>query len=204
MRARIAGQSFGSRDAAWTPPSRSQDPPTRCPAHTGDFLHTSQVRDRRERGLAQGVGRPNASCPQPRFIHDGSATPGRSTSTWIPGCRPGLVKGRPLTPATRIGYQRLYRRNIRARLGGRQLRTLRPETIRTWHADVTAAAGADQAAKSYRFLRAVLATAETDELIRQNRVASAAVIRRTQPSGRWCRLHWSLSWPRPSAPVIAA
>ena len=79
-----------------------------------------------------------------------------------------LVKGRPLTPATRIGYQRLYRRNIAARLGDRQLRTLRPETVRTWHAELTAAAGADQAAKSYRLLRAVLATAETDELIRQN------------------------------------
>ena len=79
-----------------------------------------------------------------------------------------LVKGRPLTPATRLGYQRLYRRNVAPRLGGRQLRTLRPETIRTWHAEVTAAAGADQAAKSYRMLRAVLATAEADELIRQN------------------------------------
>lgn len=79
-----------------------------------------------------------------------------------------LVKGRPLTPATRIGYQRLYGRNISQRLGGRQLRTLRPETIRAWHSEVTEAAGADQAAKSYRLLRAVLATAEADELIRQN------------------------------------
>jgi integrase len=79
-----------------------------------------------------------------------------------------LVKGRPLTPATRIGYERLYRRNIAGRIGGRQLRTLRPEIIRTWHAEVTATAGADQAAKSYRLLRAVLATAEADELIRQN------------------------------------
>jgi integrase len=79
-----------------------------------------------------------------------------------------LVKGRPLTPATRVGYERLYRRNIGPRLGGRRLRTIRPETVRTWHADVTAAAGRDQAAKSYRLLRAVLATAEADELIRQN------------------------------------
>jgi len=79
-----------------------------------------------------------------------------------------LVKGRPLTPATRLGYERLYRRNIATQLGGRQLRSIRPETVRTWHADVTAAAGPDQAAKSYRLLRAVLATAETDELIRQN------------------------------------
>lgn len=79
-----------------------------------------------------------------------------------------LVKGRPLTPATRIGYELLYKRNIAARLGGRQLRSLRPETIRNWHSEVTAAAGADQAAKAYRLLRAVLATAEADELIRQN------------------------------------
>jgi integrase len=79
-----------------------------------------------------------------------------------------LVKGRPLTPATRVGYERLYRRNVGPRLGGRQLRTIRPETVRTWHADITAAAGPDQAAKSYRLLRAVLATAEADELIRHN------------------------------------
>lgn len=79
-----------------------------------------------------------------------------------------LVKGRPLTPATRLGYERLYRRNIAGRLGGRQLRALRPETVRTWHAEVTAAAGPDQAAKRYRLLRAVLATAEDDQLIRQN------------------------------------
>ncbi|HEX2041536.1 MAG TPA: tyrosine-type recombinase/integrase [Acidimicrobiales bacterium] len=79
-----------------------------------------------------------------------------------------LVKGRPLTPSTRVGYERLYRRNIGPRLGGRPLRTIRPETVRTWHADVSAAAGRDQAAKSYRLLRAVLATAEADELIRQN------------------------------------
>ena len=79
-----------------------------------------------------------------------------------------LVKGRPLTPATRTGYERLYRRNIAPRIGARQLRTLRPESIRSWHAEVAKVAGQDQAAKSYRLLRAVLATAEADELIRQN------------------------------------
>lgn len=79
-----------------------------------------------------------------------------------------LVKGRPLAASTRLGCEGVYRRNIGARLGARQLRTLRPETIRTWHSEVTAAAGHDQAAKSYRLLRAVLATAEADELIRQN------------------------------------
>jgi integrase len=82
--------------------------------------------------------------------------------------RDRLVKGRPLTPATKTGYQGLYRRNMAESLGGRQLRTFRPDVVRTWHAEVTANAGPDQAAKSYRLLRAVLATAEADELIDQN------------------------------------
>ena len=86
-------------------------------------------------------------------------------ATWLDS---RLVKGRTLTPATRLGYERLYRRNIGSRLGGWQLRPLRPERIRTWHAEVTTAASADQAAKSYRLLRAILATAEADEVIRQN------------------------------------
>jgi len=85
---------------------------------------------------------------------------------WLEG---RLVKGRPLSPSTRLGYERLYRRrNVKERIGTRQLRALRPDTIRTWHSEVTAAVGADQAAKSYRLLRAVLATAEADELMRQN------------------------------------
>lgn len=79
-----------------------------------------------------------------------------------------LVKGRPLAPSTRIGYRWLYDRNIAERIGKRQLRTLRPDTIRSWHAEVTASAGHDQAAKSYRLVRAVLRTAEADELIRQS------------------------------------
>lgn len=79
-----------------------------------------------------------------------------------------LVKGRPLTPATKVGYERLYRRNIAPAFGARELRSLHPEVIRCWHAELTATAGADQAAKSYRLLRAMLSTAEADELIRQN------------------------------------
>lgn len=79
-----------------------------------------------------------------------------------------LVKGRPLSPSTRLGYARLWRRTIEPSIGRRQLRALRPEAVRNWHADVTTTAGGDQAAKAYRLLRAVLATAEADELIRLN------------------------------------
>jgi len=43
-----------------------------------------------------------------------------------------------------------------------------PERVRTWHAAVTSRAGIDQAAKSYRLLRAVLVTAATDDLIARN------------------------------------
>ncbi len=79
-----------------------------------------------------------------------------------------LVRGRPLSPTTRIGYERLWRRTVEAGLGRNQLRALRPESIRSWHADVTIRAGSDQAAKAYRLVRAVLATAEADEFIRIN------------------------------------
>lgn len=79
-----------------------------------------------------------------------------------------LVKGRALSPSTRIGYERLWRRTVASSLGHNQLRALRPEMIRSWHSDVTIRAGSDQAAKAYRLLRAVLATAEADELLRIN------------------------------------
>lgn len=79
-----------------------------------------------------------------------------------------LVKGRPLRQSTRDGYQRLWRRNIHGSIGKRQLRLIRPDTVRQWHSSVSASGGTDQAAKSYRLLRAVLATAESDDLIRTN------------------------------------
>jgi len=79
-----------------------------------------------------------------------------------------LVKGRPLSPSTAVGYRRVYARNIGPRIGARPLRQLRPDVVRAWHAEVATVAGQDQAAKAYRLLRAVLATAVADDLIRQN------------------------------------
>lgn len=84
---------------------------------------------------------------------------------WLPA---RLVKGQPLTPSTRVGYRRLWERTIRGSIGQRQLRAIRPDSVRAWHGELAAAASQDQAAKAYRLLRAVLATAEADELIRQN------------------------------------
>jgi hypothetical protein len=70
-----------------------------------------------------------------------------------------LVKGRPLSPTTRSGYEGLLRRNLLPHFGPVPLRQITAEAVRTWYADVTAAAGRDQAAKTYRLLHAILNTA---------------------------------------------
>ena len=43
-----------------------------------------------------------------------------------------LVKGRPLTPATRQGYKAVLRRNIRPHFGNTKLRQITPERVRAW------------------------------------------------------------------------
>lgn len=78
-----------------------------------------------------------------------------------------LVKGRPLTPATRQGYEALLRRHLRPAFGATKLRQITPERVRTWYSGV-AAKSQDQAAKAYRLLRAILMTAVSDELIGRN------------------------------------
>jgi integrase len=79
-----------------------------------------------------------------------------------------LARGRPLTPATRQGYRALMRRNIEPTFGKTQLRRITPERVREWYSDVLTSASADQAAKSYRLLRAILNTAKADRLIGDN------------------------------------
>lgn len=85
--------------------------------------------------------------------------------TWI---EERLVKGKPLTPATKVGYHGLYNRNVREELGGRDLRSIRPDVIRTWLAGVTKSKGSSQAAKSYRLVRSMMVTAESDGLVKAN------------------------------------
>jgi integrase len=84
---------------------------------------------------------------------------------WLPA---RLVRGKTLAPSTRAGYERLWRRNVRSTVARKQLRAVTPEAVRSWYGDLAARAGRDQAAKSYRLVRAVLATAEADGLIRVN------------------------------------
>ena len=78
-----------------------------------------------------------------------------------------LVKGRPLSPATLQGYRALYRRNLEP-LGALALNKITVEVVRTWHAQLVDSSGHDQAAKSYRLLRAVMATAVEDGRKGQN------------------------------------
>jgi integrase len=79
-----------------------------------------------------------------------------------------LVKGRLLTPYTKQGYLALLRRNINPTFEKTRLRQITPEQVRRWHSKVTAEKGSDQAAKSYRLLRAILNTAVSDELVPRN------------------------------------
>src|SRR5437764_5455040 len=79
-----------------------------------------------------------------------------------------LVKGKPLAPTTKQGYVWLLGRNIHAMIGQYELARITPSVVRDWYANVTLTAGRDQAAKSYRLLRAILNTAVDDELIVRN------------------------------------
>jgi len=82
--------------------------------------------------------------------------------------RTRLVRGRPLSLMTIQGYRGLLRRNIYPALGEARLREINAEAVRSWFAAVSLGHGRDQAAKSYRLLRAILNTAVDDDRIGRN------------------------------------
>lgn len=90
-----------------------------------------------------------------------------------------LVKGRSLSPTTLQGYRALLRRNLNPTLGALALRRITPDTVRAWHSDLVSTAGHDQAAKSYRLLRAIMNTAVDDMRIGRNpcRIRGAGIER---------------------------
>jgi integrase len=76
---------------------------------------------------------------------------------------------RPLRPRTRDTYSTLFRLHMDPVLGGVELGKLTPSVVRRWHANlVRRGPGANTAAKAYRLLHAVLATAAADEVIVRN------------------------------------
>jgi len=78
-----------------------------------------------------------------------------------------------LRPRTRELYEAQLRRHILPTFGLLALRDLRRPAIRTWYAGLLSGPrpGASTAAKCYRLLRSILATAVEDELIPKNPVA---------------------------------
>lgn len=79
-----------------------------------------------------------------------------------------LVKGHPLGTRTRYEYEGLLRRNILPTFGASRLRAITTSDVREWLAALVERSGNDQAAKSYRVLRAILNTAVADELLVRN------------------------------------
>jgi integrase len=104
----------------------------------------------------------NGVIPNPR---GGERLLGGYAERWLETRK---VKNKPLTPATLFGYEGLLRRNILPTFGETKLRQITAEHVRTWHEEVTRTASADQAAKSYRLLRAILTTAVSESLIGRN------------------------------------
>jgi integrase len=78
-----------------------------------------------------------------------------------------LVKGKPLSPATKQGYRALMRRHLLPAFGQTRLNQINKDRVRQWH-NKLAAKQPDQAAKAYRLLRAILMTAADDDLIPEN------------------------------------
>jgi integrase len=83
---------------------------------------------------------------------------------------PEWIAQRPrLAPRTVGLYESLLRLHIEPTLGSLHLATLTPARVRSWRAALLdAGVGAVTVAKAYRLLRAVMATAVDDELIRRN------------------------------------
>jgi integrase len=92
----------------------------------------------------------------------GRTTLAEYVSTWM--------ESRQLRPRTRELYQSQLRLHVLPHLGGYPIARITPPEIRTWHARLVREHryGSIVPAKSYRLLRAILATAVEDELISRN------------------------------------
>lgn len=94
----------------------------------------------------------------------GRVTFGAYAETWIAN---RLVNGRPLTPMTKQGYSGLLKRNILPTFGALPLRAITADRVGVWHAKLLER-NPDQAAKSYRLLRAILNTAVSERRLPRN------------------------------------
>jgi hypothetical protein len=84
---------------------------------------------------------------------------------------PKCIVGRVLRPRTREGYESNLKLHILPVLGEIELRKLNTSVVRQWHAELIESKSRDKAAKCYRLLRSILATAVEDRLIASNPAA---------------------------------
>jgi integrase len=77
------------------------------------------------------------------------------------------IRQRPLKPRTRIHYTRIMQNHISAELGSILISNLRPATVRTWYATVSADKPTLRR-HAYQLLHAICATAVSDELLSRN------------------------------------
>lgn len=98
---------------------------------------------------------------------EGTDPLGEYAAAWMVNRR---VRGKPLAPRTLELYESLLRRHIHPALGQVRLRHLDAGMVRRWHAKLTghSGPGAVTAAKAYRLLHAICATAVTDEQMARN------------------------------------
>ena len=91
------------------------------------------------------------------------------------------VAGRPIRERTRSEYRSLLDRLILPEFGTRQLTTIKPVDVRTWHAK-TAVGRPTQRAHAYALLKAIMATAVADEYIDNNpaRIRGASAVKRSK------------------------
>ncbi|MFF4821803.1 tyrosine-type recombinase/integrase [Streptomyces sp. NPDC001312] len=79
------------------------------------------------------------------------------------------VKERELTVRTRQLYESLLRLHLEPTFGSVNVAEISPPFVRRWRADkLTAGTGPTTVAKAYALLRAILATAVSDQVIRRN------------------------------------
>jgi integrase len=79
------------------------------------------------------------------------------------------ITERPLAPRTANKYERLFRLHLEPQLGGFDLVDITTAQVRSWRAErLAAGVGTPTVAGAYRLLRAIMATAVDDELVRRN------------------------------------
>ncbi|WP_370466843.1 hypothetical protein [Streptacidiphilus sp. PB12-B1b] len=105
------------------------------------------------------------------------------------------IKERDLRPTTLELYARLLRLHIAPTFGKLDLAQITAPRVRAWRTALLEADKRITAAKAYRLLRSILATATDDDLIRRNPCRIRGAGKESSPSAGRRRSSRSMSWP---------